>query len=628
MKTRKNIALTAMLVGVAWVACATDFTGWSGAGNPDLASSATWNLESGLPTDEINIKASGYTFEASADATFKAIYFSKANITNTFRLAQGRKITLNNGTSYALCGGANGGYNNMQTTFSGGTWDVGGGGFGPIYHYSYAPVGNTFILDDGCIVTNVGTLRVGYGNNADNCNNRLTIKGGSQLHVNKAYIVYGYAWSNTFEVVDGLFTWSDSSSPVLVGSSAKSIPSHHNLVRVSGANARVVSFGSKSPYLGGDNAYDNEVVVENGGVWSNNACGFYIGNGVGAHTQRLIARSGGKILRAGAIYVNYNSGSYSNSVEVLDGGEINAGVIYLSSTENSSTNIGGMVLVSNATLKCSRIYSQKGISPGQIVRIMGPDAVFEPSYASTYPLFGCGGSSLFSLEDGATWIYGHDLATGYTSSFSPSNRVQVIDRAKLECAQMTVGYGNSYTEGHVIYVANNAEFRTRNDIRLYAHDNTVIVSNALLAVGANFSLGLQAAATGGFTNNTLNVQGDVPRVRVAGDMTAKEATRILFDVPDGGYATTNVPIMCAKWNDYGKTKIEFTGLERLVESLKSKVVMPLVQVTNETFSAKFKTSVEAAKKLLPPKCSLTFSEDNDLLRLTVRPGIGYKILVR
>ena len=37
---------------------------------------------------------------------------------------------------------------------------------------------------------------------------------------------------------------------------------------------------------------------------------------------------------------------------------------------------------------------------------------------------------------------------------------------------------------------------------------------------------------------------------------------------------------------------------------------------------------EAAKKLLPPKCSLTFSEDNDLLRLTVRPGIGYKILVR
>ena len=109
---------------------------------------------------------------------------------------------------------------------------------------------------------------------------------------------------------------------------------------------------------------------------------------------------------------------------------------------------------------------------------------------------------------------------------------------------------------------------------------------------------------------------------------AKEATRILFDVPEGGYATTNVPITCATWNDYGKTKIEFTGLEELVGSLKSKVVMPLVQVTNETFSAKFKTSVEAAKKLLPPKCSLSYSEDNDLLRLTVRPGIGGMLLVR
>ena len=46
MKTRKTIAFAAMLACVAWVAYATDFTGWSGAGNPDLASSATWNLES------------------------------------------------------------------------------------------------------------------------------------------------------------------------------------------------------------------------------------------------------------------------------------------------------------------------------------------------------------------------------------------------------------------------------------------------------------------------------------------------------------------------------------------------------------------------------------------------------
>ena len=188
----KHVVLSvSTLVGVAWVAHATDFTGWSGAGNPDLASSATWNLESGLPTDAINIKASGYTFEASADATFKAIYFSKANITNTFKLAAGRKITLNNGTSYALCGGANGNYNNMQTTFSGGTWDV-GGFFGPIYHYSYAPRNNVFILDDGCIVTNVATFRVGYGVNADNSGNRVTIKGGSRLHVKSANIVQGW----------------------------------------------------------------------------------------------------------------------------------------------------------------------------------------------------------------------------------------------------------------------------------------------------------------------------------------------------------------------------------------------------------------------------------------------------
>ena len=191
MLSRKAWLSVATLTGVAWVACATDFTGWSGEGNPDLASSATWNLESGLPEDIINIKASGYTFEASQDATLKAIWFSKANITNTFKLAAGRKITLNNGTSYALCGGANGNYNNMQTTFSGGTWDV-GGFFGPIYHYSYAPRNNVFILDDGCIVTNVATFRVGYGVNADNSGNRVTIKGGSRLHVKSANIVQGW----------------------------------------------------------------------------------------------------------------------------------------------------------------------------------------------------------------------------------------------------------------------------------------------------------------------------------------------------------------------------------------------------------------------------------------------------
>ena len=487
-----------------------------------------------------------------------------------------------------------------------------------------------FILDDGCIVTNVGTFRIGYGNNADNCNNRLTIKGGAQLHVKAASIVQGYAWSNTFEVVDGLFTWSGSSSPILVGSTAGGgKPSHHNLVRVSGANARVVSLSSYTPYLGGDNAYDNEVIVENGGVWSNNACSFYIGNGVGAHRQRLIVRSGGKIVRTGSIYVNWKEGSYSNSVEALDGGEISAGVIYLGSTANSRDNVGGMVLVSNATLKCTRIYSQTGISPGQIIRITGPNTVFETSYDKSYPLFGCGGSSLFSLEDGATWNYGNDLATGYTSSFSSSNRVQVIDRAKLECSMMTVGYGDSFTEGHVIYVANDAEFRTRNDIRLYAHDNKVIVSNALLAVGGNFSMGLQAAATGGFTNNTLAVQGAVPRVRVTGGITSKDGVKLRFDMPPGGYATTNVAITCASWSDtYGAPEISFTGIEDAVASLDSKVTMTLVQVTNSTFSTAFKTAVGKAAERLPPKCSLAVCEDGTKLCLTMRPGIGCLMLIR
>ena len=193
---------------------------------------------------------------------------------------------------------------------------------------------------------------------------------------------------------------------------------------------------------------------------------------------------------------------------------------------------------------------------------------------------------------------------------------------------MSIGYGSTKTDGHVLYVGNGAEFISGGFFRFYAHDNLVVVSNALLSVATGMTLGFGNPEEGGFSNLTVNVQGDVPRVRVGGEITAKEATRILFDVPEGGYATTNVPITCATWNDYGKTKFEFTGLEKLVESLKSKVVMPLVQVTNETFSAKFKTSVEAAKKLLPPKCSLSYSEDNDLLRLTVRPGVGSLLIVR
>ena len=120
----------------------------------------------------------------------------------------------------------------------------------------------------------------------------------------------------------------------------------------------------------------------------------------------------------------------------------------------------------------------------------------------------------------------------------------------------------------------------------------------------------------------------MPRVRIGGEVTAKDGTRIRFDVPDCGYATTNVPITCASWSDAGKTKFEFTGLEELSASLESRVVMPLLQLTNSTFSTKFKTSVENSAKLLPAKCSLSFSEENDLLCLTVRSNAGSLLLIR
>ena len=625
MKTRRVIVFAAVLAGVAWVACATDFTGWSGAGNPDLASSATWNLESGLPTDTINIKASGYTFEASADATFSSIWFYKANITNTFQLAQGRTITLTGD----LRGAMNKDCNNMQTTFSGGTWNV-AGVFSPIYDYSRAPRNNTFILDDGCIVTNVGTFRVGYGVNAENSGNRVTIKGGSQLHVKTANVVYGWGRNNTFEVLDGLFTWNNSYLITTGGGRDNADGAYGNIFRVSGPNARVINLSDKYPYMGGNNDHDSQVIIENGGVWTNSNKAFYIGNGA-ARNQRLIVRSGGKLHQVDSVYLNFGVGACSNSVEVLDGGEVDAKTIYISSSSTSVSNIGGLVLVSNATLRCTRIFQGTGISPGQTVRIIGTNTVFETSYdTGTYPIFGAGGNSLFSLEDGAEWIYDlNDLSFGYTTAWSPSNRLQVVNGARLHAGKgMSIGYGSTKTDGHVLYVGNGAEFISGGFFRMYAHDNLVIVSNALLSVATGMTLGFGNPEEGGFSNLTVNVQGDVPRVRVAGEMTAKEGTRILFDVPEGGYATTNVPITCATWTDVGATKFEFTGLERLVESLKSKVVMPLVQVTNETFSANFKASVEAAKSQLPPKCSLSYSEDNDLLRLTVRPGVGFGVLVR
>ena len=627
MLSRKAWLMMAALMGVALVACATDFTGWSGEGNPDLASSATWNLESGLPTDAINIKASGYTFEASADATFKAIYWSKAGATNTFKLARDRKITLNNGGGNALSAGGHANYVDMLTKFSGGTWDVGGGFFGPIHHYSWGCKRNAVVLDDGCIVTNVGNMRVAY--NANNYGNRLTIQGGAQLHTRSAFLFEGPVCSNVFEVLNGLFTWSNSNLRPGGNDNA-----HDNVFRVSGPNACVVNLSTSYPYMGGVNAYDSQLIIENGGVWTNSSRGFYLGNGEGAHGQKLIVRSGGKMVSSGHVYINASPGSYGNSIEVLDGGEFDTGsggIIYMGTATANNGSICGSVFVSNATLRCGRIWQNTGISTGQVVRIMGPDTVFETSFGtSTYPVFGKGSYCLFSLEDRAVWRYDlQDIGYSYTSTYAPSNRIQVINGARLLLGNgLTIGYGDKKTDGHVLYVGNDAEFRCGTYVRIYAHDNTIVVSNALLAVGGKLDFGVEAAETGGFTNNTLTVQGDVPRVRVGGDIEADYGTRIVFNVPDGGYATTNVPITCASWTDVGATKFEFTGLERMVESLKSKVVMPLVQVTNDTFSAKFKASVANAAANLPAKCSLSYSEDNDLLCLTVRPGVGCILLVR
>ena len=627
----KNLGLGVLTAVVAATVLATDFTGWLGEGNPDLANPATWGLEEGLPTDAINIKASGYTFEASKDVTFKAIYMSKASITNVFKLAPGRTITLNNGVNgYALCGGANGGYVNMQTTFDGGTWDVGKGIFCPIYHYSYAPRGNTFILDNGCIVTNVGTFRVSYGNNALNCTNRVTIKGGSQLHVGAAAIITGWGFDNTFEVLDGLFTWS-SGNPSLGANGATG-----NVFRISGPNARVKNLGGSYPCMGGAGAYNNTLMIENDAEWDNGSSSFAIGRGVGDHDEKVIVRDGGKLIGCGDIYLNQQPGAYDSSLQVLNGGEVQAKIIAVGYHATDTRNTGASVFVSNATLRCARIYPSGAIASNQVVRIMGSNTVFETSHASTYPLFSKGSFCTFSLEEGAVWNFGYHISTGYTSDFAPSNRVQILSGAKLNVTDIfSVGYGSTYTDGHLVMIGDRAELNCT-AYRYYAHDNTTIVSNGLLNVTGTLSMGFDHQNTG-FTNNTLVVQGTRPRVR-AGVLQVREWCRVCFDIPADGYDPDNVPIECGAWNDYNATTFEFPGLAAYQQSLVPEggtKAITLAKVTGSSeegvhnkFDWRVANAVKAANAKMPPKCKLSLANDDTELVLTVRPDAGLMLIVR
>ncbi len=597
----------------------------------------TWNLtDSSIfdapPTgnDIILIKTGGNTFTASEDSTCQGIYLTKSSITNTFLLDQDREISITASGTYpgVKVGTANdpiagAGNNNpafTHTTFSGGIWNLNEtANFGPFYHYSYGKCTNTYVLTEGVIVTNVKTFAVGYNNIGHN----VILEKGAKVYASGQHLMQGVCANCTFKMTSG----SEYHAADYLSLSANGTSNIKILLSGEGTLLKVKKH---YPYFCHGLSSNNVMIVEDNAKVE--APDFYYlcnANTTGSVNNACIIRNGGKLNIANTIYYATGYGITNNVFEISNGAVVETGA-GKSLSWGGEKGLNNQLIISNATLRCERVYQERRKADNSIFRIIGKDSVYAPYYKSTLPLFGCGTGCVFSLEDGASWTYDHTLGFGYTDDHGSFNRVQLLRGSKLKANSFNVGYASQPITNCVIFVGDNSTLETVSDFPAYAANNSIVVSNGIVNVGGSMHWGrLQE----GFltTNNTIVLQGNKPKISIPNySLQLRNYSKVRFEIPERGYLTDEPLIYASEMVVAQDPTVEITGLERFQKKLEETADITLFKIKGvkgdgsaTVLPYSFRSYLSSIA--LPEGCSLTIN--NYEVILTVRATYNRTIIL-
>ncbi len=605
------VALAAAFFRSAGVFAGSEFPNADGSG--DLASSAAWGDVAHGTDADVELKTQGAVYTASSDLEFYSISWTKS-CTIDFSATPNRKVTFScTSNGRALFPG---GTRETDSSWAndcgllhikGGTWDFGGYGAMQSVKGWNRSRNSVLKIDCGAVVTNTRGIQVAY--QADG--NSMIVTGGSRVYDGGAIRLRdSNPRYSLFEVSGGAYYEFKSGNLNLAngGSYNTNVVKGAGTVFTNASSAAVVY----SKISNSENIYTDGAKVY--------MPSFYYGQAGGDQVaaSNNIEVSRGAEYRGGILYMNQSAGSFANNLRVLDGGVFNAPVYIQGSG-------GSEVVVSNATLAGSLFRITSTASTGNVVRIIGPDAVFAPD--TLYELFGSGWNKF--VFDGCEWGRNSQYCCSYDSG---TNRVEIVNGAKVSFSGIfrfeCYSGGVNGPCGNTVFVGAGSELTAEN-VHFNARDNALVISNGLYT-GTSDSQSLMLAGSSypvASSGNRLVMQGARPRARMSGNAYFRNDSLLVFDVPAGGYDLDGPLITCKSAVDDGSTTIEIGGeLEKWRRSLRASVDVTLVETTSGVgFSA---SAIAAADAALPEGFRLAKSADGKSLVLHAGSLAGTFVVIR
>ena len=172
--------------------------------------------------------------------------------------------------------------------------------------------------------------------------------------------------------------------------------------------------------------------------------------------------------------------------------------------------------------------------------------------------------------------------------------------------------------GNIVRVLSGGTIRGKT-IELNGQGNFVAISNGVL----NASDSIQLGAEDGTSNNTVVVQGNVPRLSAGGIFYLRYHTTLRIEIPESGYASGYIPITASQFflhKDTCRFEIDVSRFQP-----KDKSELTLISFGSDLTSEhqKYLLSVE-----LPPRYSLEISENRSLVLKAKGEHKGFMMVLR
>ena len=600
---RRTIAATLLTIGFSCGLQAVTYQFPSGGG--DLADLAKWqesypSLVS-LPgsTDTVKLGSSS-VFTMSADMEVNKFSFNYQNA--TLDLASSGNHTLKVLDSNDAFGAYDG-------AVKGGVIDRNGQNF-----YWFQTSDNEMTVSDGCILTNANVF---YVNVWGKSGGKLHLSGASRIYAKGLTLNSGIAnttsGSSLLNVTGGSkvyiagndkWSYSDTTS--------KEIASGGNVLSVSGYGSEVSIAGN---YINGYFCNGNSLCVADEGVFSSKT--LYVGHSGGpSHSNRLVVVGGNLNVTGG----NLCCYGYGNIIAVTNGAVDIGNKVY---SYDGSSSTDAKIDIVNSSWKCAVFNVGKSVD----LHISGASTVFQ----SSNKFFGLNNpssiGSKITLSDGFAWS--PDIGYGYYFMQNSTNcALTVQDNATFsawnpsnnECDRIILcgSSGANNGVGNIIRVLSGGTIRGET-IELNGQDNFVAVSNGVF----NASNSIQLGAVDGTSNNTVVVQGNVPRLSAGGIFYLRYHTTLRIEIPESGYASGCVPITASQFSLHKDTCRFEIDVSRFQPKDKSELT--LISFGSDLTSEHQEYLLSAE---LPPRYSLEISGNRSLVLKAKGEPKGFMMTVR